>query len=68
MTTGIGIFVLGLCIGSFLSAAIYRAHTKGKSLVKGRSACPKCGHKLNAKDLIPVISYLFQMGKCRYCK
>lgn len=70
MTTaiGIGIFVLGLCIGSFLSAAIYRAHTKGKSLVKGRSACPKCDHKLDAKDLIPVLSYLFQMGKCRYCK
>jgi len=33
-----------------------------------RSACPSCGHVLNIRDLIPVFSWLFSFGKCRYCK
>lgn len=33
-----------------------------------RSACPHCGHPLSARDLMPVFSWVFATGKCRYCK
>lgn len=36
--------------------------------IGGRSSCPNCKHILGALDLIPVASYLFLLGKCRYCK
>lgn len=62
----VGIFLLGLCIGSFLNCIIYRLEQK-KSL-SGRSFCPSCNHTLSWKDLFPVFSYLFLGGKCRYCK
>jgi prepilin signal peptidase PulO-like enzyme (type II secretory pathway) len=35
--------------------------------VSGRSMCPKCRHQLSAVDLIPVISWLWLKGRCRYC-
>lgn len=38
------------------------------SIVKGRSMCTHCHHELAAKDLIPVVSYLWLRGKCRYCR
>lgn len=41
---------------------------EGKSIVAPRSSCPKCGHMLRAFELIPVLSYVFQKGKCRQCK
>jgi len=59
------VFVLGLCIGSFLNCYIYRLESE-KSL-KGRSFCPHCKHSLSWKDLFPVFSWLFLGGKCRYC-
>jgi prepilin signal peptidase PulO-like enzyme (type II secretory pathway) len=37
------------------------------SLFNGRSMCPGCHHKLAAKDLVPLISWLNLKGKCRYC-
>ncbi|KKU86521.1 MAG: Type 4 prepilin-like protein leader peptide-processing enzyme [Parcubacteria group bacterium GW2011_GWA2_47_9] len=61
------IFLLGLAIGSFLNAVIHRLQTEEK-LFPGRSHCPHCRHKLAAKDLIPLISYLLLKGRCRYCK
>lgn len=58
--------VLGAVMGSFLNCAAYRiAH--GQSFLKGRSHCPDCGHVLGAPDLVPVFSWLFLRGKCRYC-
>lgn len=62
-----GIFILGLITGSFLSAAIFRIHSN-ENLVKGRSKCPKCHKKLSALNLIPLLSYIFQKGRCAYCK
>jgi prepilin signal peptidase PulO-like enzyme (type II secretory pathway) len=38
------------------------------SILHGRSMCPHCHHTLAAKDLVPVFSWLFLRGKCRYCK
>ena len=61
------IFILGLIIGSFLNCVIYRLEND-KSFIKGRSFCPSCKHNLSSLDLIPVLSYLFLGGKCRYCK
>lgn len=37
------------------------------SIVKGRSQCDHCGHVLGPKDLVPIFSYIFNRGKCRYC-
>lgn len=64
------VFILaayGLIVGSFLNALIWRIYTK-KKISKGRSMCPDCKHTLYAKDLIPVVSWLWLKGKCRYCK
>lgn len=61
----ISMFVIGLCIGSFINAFQYRAEP-GKSL-KGRSYCPRCKHQLAWYDLTPVLSWIFLGGKCRYC-
>jgi leader peptidase (prepilin peptidase) / N-methyltransferase len=57
----------GLLLGSFYNVVGLRV-PEGKSIVAPRSSCPNCGHQLTALELIPVLSYLFQMGKCRQCK
>lgn len=64
---GVMIFILGIVIGSFLNVCIYRLPLK-KSIVTSPSACPACGERLQPLDLVPVFSYLFLGGKCRYCK
>ena len=59
-------FVLGLIFGSFCNAWAWRiAHDE--SIARGRSHCPKCGHILAVKDLVPLFSWLFLRGRCRYC-
>lgn len=92
------LFVLGLCLGSFVNAFVWRFHRQAElrdeqaalraqakksagkraaqldkelaalSISKGRSMCVHCHHELAAKDLIPVISYVWLRGKCRYCR
>lgn len=61
------VFILGLIIGSFLNCVIYRLEAD-KSFLFGRSFCPQCNHTLSGWDLIPVLSFLFLKGKCRYCQ
>lgn len=61
------IFILGLLVGSFLNVVVYRIH-RAETFVKGFSKCLFCGHRLYAKDLIPLFSYIFLKGRCRYCK
>lgn len=58
--------VLGLLIGSFLNVCIYRI-PNNESIVVNPSHCMKCGHRLTALDLIPVLSFVFLRGKCRHC-
>jgi len=60
-------FVFGACIGSFLNVLLYRI-PQGREWVKTPSACPKCGHALSAADLIPILSWAFLRGRCRYCR
>jgi len=64
---GSGFFLLGLSVGSFLNVCIDRL-PRGLSIVSPSSRCDVCGHELAALDLIPVLSYLFLRGRCRYCK
>jgi leader peptidase (prepilin peptidase)/N-methyltransferase len=58
--------LLGLAVGSFLNVCIDRLPAK-KSLAYPPSHCDACHHPLSVKDLIPVFSYLWLRGKCRYC-
>ena len=60
------IFLLGTIIGSFLNVVIYRLNT-GKTMVNGRSICMTCNKDLRWYELIPVLSFLIQSGKCRRC-
>jgi len=59
-------FIIGTAFGSFALAMVDRMRS-GEDWVKGRSKCDHCGHKLRPKDLVPIISWLSQGGKCRYC-
>ena len=61
------IFMMGITFGSFYTLAVYRI-PKGEDIIHTHSYCPNCKHKLNIFDLIPVFSYIFLGGKCRYCK
>lgn len=61
------LFALGLTLGSFLSVVIYRMHARKKGMLWGRSACPRCAHVLRATELVPLLSYLWQAGRCRHC-
>ncbi len=65
-------FVFGLIFGSFLNVVIYRLKTPpgrglSVSLWKDRSHCPQCQTQLQWFDLIPLLSFLFLRGNCRYC-
>jgi prepilin signal peptidase PulO-like enzyme (type II secretory pathway) len=74
--------VVGLCLGSFVNALVWRVHeqasqagqkksdaayAKRLSIATGKSMCPHCKHELAAKDLVPLLSWLSLGGKCRYC-
>lgn len=61
------VFVTGILIGSFLNVCIYRIPL-GESIVSPPSHCMGCGTRLNPLDLVPVFSYIFLRGRCRYCR
>lgn len=59
------IFFLGASIGSFINVVAERTAREEK--ITGRSYCENCKQQLKPLDLIPLFSYLFLRGKCRYC-
>lgn len=61
------VFLTGCCLGSFADCLATRLLT-GESIWMGRSHCDQCGHVLGFFDLIPIASYFFLKGRCRYCK
>ncbi|ADG74726.1 peptidase A24A domain protein [Cellulomonas flavigena DSM 20109] len=58
--------VLGLVVGSFLNVVVWRV-PRGESVVSPPSACPRCGHRVRARDNVPVLSWLALRGRCRDC-
>ena len=58
--------VLGAIWGSFV-AALCQRWPEDESIVPGRSHCDHCQQPLRAHELVPILSYLFQRGKCRRC-
>ncbi len=59
-------FLIGITFGSFFTLAVYRIPQR-KNIINERSYCPTCKHKLQFWDMIPLFSYIFLRGKCRYC-
>lgn len=59
-------FIIGTVFGSFFTLAVYRLPLK-QNITHERSYCPNCNHKLGFWDMIPILSYLFLKGKCKYC-
>ncbi|MFI3301427.1 MAG: prepilin peptidase [Candidatus Gastranaerophilales bacterium] len=61
------VFVIGVCIGSFLNVVVLRTLSE-ESIVFPASKCPKCQNKLKWWHNIPILSYIFLRGKCGFCK
>jgi leader peptidase (prepilin peptidase)/N-methyltransferase len=64
---GVTLCVLGAIFGSGVTALSWRL-PRGESWVHGRSRCPVCGHVLGPFDLVPILSWVFARGRCRYCR
>ena len=62
----LGATVLGAVIGSFLGAVLVRLPAD-RSVVRERSKCDHCDKPLISLELIPILSFLVQGGKCRSC-
>ena len=66
------LFVFGLAVGSFLDVLASRYDSDkfllSKNVTHGRSGCVKCGKKLEWFELVPIISFALQAGRCRSCK
>lgn len=59
-------FILGTLMGSFYTVIGLRL-PKREDFIKTKSHCDKCKHTLSLIDMIPILSYIFLKGKCRYC-
>ena len=62
----IAFYIIGVVLGSFFTLATYRIPLK-QDILYSRSFCANCNNKLISCDLIPILSYIFLKGKCRYC-
>jgi leader peptidase (prepilin peptidase)/N-methyltransferase len=60
-------FIFGSIVGSFLNVCIYRMPLE-QSIVKPHSFCPQCQKSILWYDNIPLLSYIFLLGRCRFCK
>ena len=65
------VFIIGLCVGSFLNVLVYREAEEAKtwlpSWLWGRSYCDHCKKQIKWYDNIPLLSFVLLQGKCRYC-
>lgn len=61
------VFIVGAAGGSFANV-VALSYPDFRKILVGRSACPKCQHRLNWYELIPLVSYVWQTGKCRSCE
>lgn len=58
--------ILGLVFGSFIATLALR-WPEGRSALRGRSACDSCDKALRAHELVPLLSFALQRGRCRGC-
>ncbi|WP_231727385.1 MULTISPECIES: prepilin peptidase [unclassified Sphingomonas] len=63
---GAGLGGLGLILGSFIATVVLRG-VAGESALRGRSRCDGCGATLGPVELVPVLSFVVQRGRCRRC-
>lgn len=61
------VLLAGLAFGSFVTLVSHRL-PRGEPICAGRSRCPSCGTRLGVAALFPLFSWLWQRGKCRYCR
>ena len=59
--TFLSFFMIGAILGSFYYVVAYRI-PRGESIVSPPSHCPNCNHRLGPLELVPIFSYLFQLG------
>lgn len=60
------VFIIGAILGSFYLVIGTRLPLKD-NIITGRSRCDYCKHELSWYELIPIISYIIQLGRCRSC-
>ncbi|KKQ96885.1 MAG: Type 4 prepilin-like protein leader peptide-processing enzyme [Candidatus Levybacteria bacterium GW2011_GWA1_39_11] len=60
-------FLFGAAVGSFLAVLIDRLR-RGETFISGRSKCESCKRTLTPSELIPILSFFLQKGKCKGCK
>jgi leader peptidase (prepilin peptidase) / N-methyltransferase len=66
MLDNVLIILLAPLIGSFVAVVVTR-YSNWRAIAIGRSRCPRCGRTLAARDLVPIVSWLVQRGRCRFC-
>lgn len=66
------LFLFGTAIGSFVNVLAFRYHPAAflfaGNVIGGRSRCPRCGGTLRWFELVPLLSYAIQGGRCRKCR
>jgi len=66
------LFVFGAAIGSFLNVVSLRYNPQKfllhGEIIGGRSRCPNCRKTLRWFELVPIVSFVSQRGRCRRCK
>jgi len=60
-------FIIGACLGSFFCLVAQRI-PQGQSMIRPRSHCPTCKTFLAWYELVPLLSFLWQKGRCRHCQ
>jgi leader peptidase (prepilin peptidase)/N-methyltransferase len=63
---GLGFFLIGTVVGSFLNVCIYRIPWQ-KSVIWPSSRCPRCWSAIAPRDNIPIVGWLALRGECRHC-
>jgi leader peptidase (prepilin peptidase)/N-methyltransferase len=58
--------IFGALIGSFLNVVLWRV-PRGESIVRPPSHCPACNTELTPRELVPILSWVAQRGRCRSC-